>query len=98
MPFYALATIPLIKCLPTFNNSVRQVWYADDASATGSLDELKSWWTAIIKEGPKYGYYVNPKKSWIVVEDGFKESAQQLFAESDINITDSGRPFLGAAI
>ena len=28
MPFYALATIPLIQRLP---NSVVQVWYADDA-------------------------------------------------------------------
>ena len=34
MPMYAVATIPLIRKLP---NLVTQVWYADDASALGSI-------------------------------------------------------------
>jgi len=34
IPMYALATLPLIKKLPT---SVEQSWYADDAAATGKI-------------------------------------------------------------
>ena len=39
MPMYALATIPLINRLRDETNVV-QVWYADDASASGSLSSL----------------------------------------------------------
>ena len=37
MPMYALATLPLIEQLP---QDVTQVWYADDACATGKLTSL----------------------------------------------------------
>ena len=40
MPFYALATVPLIKWLTSF---VKQTWYADDATATGKIDDLRTW-------------------------------------------------------
>ena len=48
MPFYALATIPLIQ-----KNSVIQVWYADDASACGSLRNLRLWWDRVCQLGPQ---------------------------------------------
>lgn len=38
MPFYAIATVPLIDRLP---GHVSQVWYADDAAAVGNLNEIK---------------------------------------------------------
>ena len=46
MPFYALATIPLIHHLYVAEN-LKQVWYADDVSATGSITSLRSWWDAL---------------------------------------------------
>ena len=36
-PFYALATRPLIDGLRLSNNSIRQTWYVDDATAAGSI-------------------------------------------------------------
>ena len=42
MPFYALATVPLIRHLDEAED-LKQVWYADDASATGSLTSLPCW-------------------------------------------------------
>ncbi len=56
MPMYALATIPLIDKLP---RDVTQIWYADDASAIGSLTSLRAWWEELSTHGPKYGYYAN---------------------------------------
>lgn len=38
MPMYALATIPLIRRLP---NNVLQSWYADDASASSNVQDLR---------------------------------------------------------
>lgn len=38
MPMYAVATVPLINRL---SGRVHQVWYADDATATGTIDHLR---------------------------------------------------------
>ena len=89
MPFYAFATLPLIKSLPT---SVNRVWYADDATAVGSLQNLKCWWDTLIAKSPSNGYFVNPSKSWLVVKEGFIPDASNVFGDSNINITAHGRP------
>ena len=95
MPFYALATIPLIKKMP---DSVTQIWYADDASASGSLHHLRHWWKSLVEFGPKFGYFVNPKKTWVLTKEQHLANATSLFKDLSINITCSGRPYLGIPI
>lgn len=63
MPMYALATIPLIKKLKGHS---KQIWYADDAAAIGKLADLRAWWDHLTREGPDFGYYPNPSKTWLV--------------------------------
>ena len=46
MPMYALAVLPLIKKVNP-DQSVIQSWYADDASAAGSILNLREWWNAL---------------------------------------------------
>ena len=41
MALYGLAVIPLIKKLAT---EAKQVWYADDATGGGKLQQLRRWW------------------------------------------------------
>ena len=41
---------------------VKQVWLADDASATGKLVSLNKFLITLIKEEKKYGHQVNEKK------------------------------------
>ena len=65
MPFYALGTSMLIYS----NNNAKQIWLADDAAAGGSLKQLKTWWDNLICEGDKFGYFVNQKKSWLILKD-----------------------------
>ena len=42
MTLYALATIPLINRLGS-TPDVKQVWYADEASAAGHITSLRRW-------------------------------------------------------
>ena len=93
--FYALATIPLIKSLP---NTVKQVWYADDGTALGSVRHLRNWWNELNSIGPSFGYFPNAMKTWLVVKEDQQLEAEALFHDTDINITCSGRPYLGVPL
>ena len=95
MPMYALATIPLIKQL---QGDSTQVWYADDAAAAGKISCLRDWWDKLSLLGPKFGYYPNPSKSWLITKESFLSDANTIFAHTGVNITSHGRPYLGAAI
>ena len=96
MAMYAIAITPLIHQLE--DESVKQVWYADDATACGKIDRLRNWWDHIIKKGPDYGYHPNAAKTWLVVKEDKLEEAQAAFQGTEVAITTEGRKLLGAAI
>ena len=94
MPMYALATIPLIKNL---DGNYKQMWYADDTVAAGRL-----WICATGGIGylpwPGFVYFPNASKTWLVTKEGFHDAAVSIFANTGVNVTPNGRPYLGAAI
>ncbi len=98
MQMYAIATIPLIKKLQNSLKEISQIWYADDACASGKIDMLHAWWKMLSIEGPKFGYYPNPAKTWLVTKPSLLQAATTTFANTDIKITSDGRPYLGTAI
>ena len=51
MAMYALAVKPLIGELKQDAPSVKQVWYADDASGAGTCDDLKIFWDSLKVHG-----------------------------------------------
>ena len=59
---YGLATIPLITRL---DGLCKQVWYADDSAAFGTIEQLRGWWDRLTTEGPSFGYFANPSKTWL---------------------------------
>ena len=65
MFFYALGTSVLIYS----SNNAKQIWLVDDAAAGGSLKQLQTWWDSLSCEGEKFGYFVNQKKSWLILKD-----------------------------
>ena len=97
MAMYALGTVPLINELAKHVRT-KQVWYADDASDGGTLENVKAWWEYLSVRGPAYGYFPNAAKTWLLVKSDHHQRAQQLFGNTDINITTEGRRLLGAAI
>ena len=72
--------------------------YADDASATGTIHNLREWWEKITTIGPSYGYNANATKTWLVVKDANLASATSAFLGTNVNITSKGRPHLGAPL
>ena len=72
MPSYALAIMPLLSMINSncdgMRNIVNQVAFADDITGIGDLKRLKEWWLKVNDIGPKFGYYPEPTKSWLIVK------------------------------
>ena len=99
MPYYGVSVRPIIDQLKQSFPETYQVWLADDATGAGTLHKLREWWAQVIVEGEKYGYFVKPSKSWLILKDANrKEEAELLFKECPINITTSGKRHLGATL
>ena len=95
MPMYALGILPLIQ---RTTGDILQVWYADDASATGTIHYLREWWEKITTIGPSYSYYANATKTGLVVKDAHLASTTSAFLGTNVSITIEGRPHLGAPL
>ena len=97
MPMYAMATIPIINHLGSMAD-VKQVWYADDASAVGRLNPIRHWWDQLNTVGPKFGYHPNASKTWLLTKEEHLDQARTLFHDTQVNITTHGQPHLGAPL
>ena len=74
------------------------MWYADDASATGSLISIRTWWDELTSVGPDFGYFANASKTWLVKKPEYLKKAREIFDTTNVNITSHGRPYLGAPL
>ena len=69
MSFYALGTATLLNYLLISFPNVKIVCLEDDITVAGTLVNFKKWWSTIISEGSKFGYYVNEDKRWLIVKN-----------------------------
>ena len=97
MGLYAVSLQPLITHLNLFSPA-RQCWFADDASAAGTLEELKMWWDELVTDGPQLGYFPNAKKCWLITKSEKEERAKTMFGGTAINISTEGHQHLGALL
>ena len=103
MAIYTLGITPLIAWLSkkskenTNSPPINQVAFADDLNGIGTLFRLKEWWK-LLEERKKFGYNVNPGKSYLIVKEQCKEKAIKLFENSRIKITTEGHRHLGSVI
>ena len=97
MGLYALGIQPLITSLQVAS-SVKQCWFADDASGAGSTAEIKKWWDVLSTLGPDFGYFPNDKKCWLIAKPAKEESVREAFKETSFNVTVQGQKHLGAVI
>jgi hypothetical protein len=68
-----------------------QSWYADDSSCINYLKFVLFWMKLLMQEGPKYGYYPEPDKSYLVVAPAFIEEAKQLFSPYGVVVVEGHR-------
>ena len=85
MAMYAIAITPLINRLES--TGIKQVWYADDATAGGDLTCLRAWWDRISEMSPEYGYHPNASKTWLIVKEANFEEVTTLFQGTGVSIT-----------
>ena len=95
MHMYAIGTLRLIHKLP---NCVQHIWLADDASAGGQIDHLRTWWDSIQEMGPDFGYLCNAGKSSLIVKEEDLPRAESMFSGTGIIITVEGKKHLGAPL
>ena len=84
MGLYAVSLQPLITHL-NLSSSTGQCWFADDASASGTLEELTIWWDELVTDGPQLGYLPNAKKCWLTTKPENEEHAKAMFDGTAIN-------------
>ena len=97
MGMYAISLQPLITGL-SVSSSVKQCWFADDASGAGFLQDIKRWWEHLNEDGPNLGYFPKAEKCWLIVKPEKEESARAIFHGTAINISVQGQKHLGAAL
>jgi hypothetical protein len=103
MAIYAIAIIPLMLMILEVTNLLpdkrtKMVAFADDFSAGGSIDNLKQYWKVLCELGPKFGYFPEAKKSWLIVKPNLYIKAKSAFKDTNIQITIEGKRHLGAIV
>ena len=97
MSMYAISLQPLMTRLQ-LSSATKQCWFADDATGSGSLDDVKKWWDDLSESGPPLGYFPDAKKCWLITKPDREDAAREVFANTAINITSEGHKHLGAVL
>ena len=61
----------------------------------GKIRELKEWLDLLILEGPNFGYFPEPEKSYLVVHPDYVDEAKDFFKGYKINIVTGHRSLGG---
>ena len=100
-PFKSPVLIGLMLLEITTKNTedaAKLVAYADDFTAAGSIASSKHLWDTLYKIGPKFGYFPQASKTWLIVKSNYLTKATEVFTDIEIQITSSGKRHLGAVI
>ena len=72
--------------------------YADNFTTGSIVRGLKYWWESLCELGPKFGYYPEASRTWLIVNNDFCDMANTTFKSIKINMTSNGKKYLGAVI
>ena len=85
---FAVGTLPLIQQLKDFDRWV-QIWYANDTFAIGDISLLHDWIKHLMKIGLRFGYFPEPLKSYLVVNESLVSCAEDLFHDVGVKVVTS---------
>ena len=58
MSLYGISLQPLITRLHV-SSAAKRCWFADDATRSGSMQDVRKWWDELSESGPPLGYFPN---------------------------------------
>ncbi len=96
MLFYGMTLMPLIRSLKD-TSLYTQCFYADDAAACESLNNIELWLQRVLSDGPNFGYFPQPAKSVLIVADSYKNLAEAKFQQYGISVV-TGERYLGSFV
>ena len=69
-------------------------------SAAAPIGQLKKSWDKLGRLGPKFGYYPEGSKSWLVIRKNTEKRAESIFphTHTNVKITTEDKRHLGAVI
>ena len=67
MQMYSVATKPMVY---EDEMNTKKSFSADDGAGAGTLETVHEWWTSLLAQGPKYGYFPNASKTILLVKSG----------------------------
>ena len=74
MSLYARSLQPLLTRLRV-SSAAKQYWFADDATGSGSLQDVRKWWDEISESGPALDYFPNAQKFWLIIKPEREQSS-----------------------
>ena len=92
MQIFSIATKPMVYEDET---KTRKSFYADDGAGSGTLETIHEWWTSLLAQFPKYGFFPKATKTTLLVKLEQYEWAVQIFAGSGLNVTADATKYLG---
>ena len=103
MAVCAIAVIPLILMILEITDSrskgtSKAAAYTDDLTAADCIPGLKYCLDQLCELGPKFGYFLQASRSWLIIKLEVEGKAKTIFQGSDIQITDDGKRHLGASL
>ena len=86
MGAYALGVTPLIHSLNEFifinEHRSKEVAFADDFTVAGKASEIKAYWDILQQQGPLFGYFPKPSRSYMIVKEQHYNKAVDVFMGS----------------
>ena len=72
--------LPVLKITDQYpHGTSKAAAYADDLTAAGIVKGIKYWWEQLCKLDPKFGYFPEATKSWLIVEVNTEDKATEIF-------------------
>ena len=96
---FVISTLPLTKQMHEEVPEVLQPWYADDYADAGPAIHNARCLDFLCLKGPKYGYFLEPEKTWNICKGEDEAAAQAAHAAFDLEINFArGRRYLGGVL
>ena len=97
MVAYGIGIILLIKRLKLTDPDVTQPWYAYDAGALGTFNNMASYFNSLKHFGPGCGYYLKLWKITLIVQQNNLELGKKFGLRHGLKVC-TGQRYLGSFI